>query len=200
MKTIFKTTAAIFAITKTACSSDDDTKVKVSERLEYEYAIEQPIPDFSVPAYISIPVEEEKTIIDPTKVYVEISLEHDVAADLSYGYKMPNNSTEYTMVNCLGGFNKYNKQNALSFNPSHTEVLKSDNSMYPNGIIPQGNYNGGGISEDFPAETPMFNSMLNKSIKGTWKFFVKDNFELDEGKLVKIKLIFDEGALEVTNN
>ena len=184
-------------IVMTACSSDDDTKIKVSERLEYEYTIEQAIPDFSVPAYISIPVEEEKIIIDPTKVYVEISLEHELAADLSYGYKMPNNVTEYTMVNCLGGFNKYNRQNTLSFNPSHTEVLASENFTYPNGIIPQGNYNGGGLSENFPVETPMFNSMLNKSIKGTWKFFVKDNFELDEGKVIKVKLIFDEGALEV---
>ena len=197
MKTSIKIFAAILMIAMTACSSDDDTKIKVSERLEYEYTIEQAIPDFSVPAYISIPVEEEKIIIDPTKVYVEISLEHELAADLSYGYKMPNNGTEYTMVNCLGGFNKYNRQNTLSFNPSHTEVLASENFTYPNGMIPQGNYNGGGLSENFPVETPMFNSMLNKSIKGTWKFFVKDNFEFDKGKVIKVKLIFDEGALEV---
>lgn len=42
--------------------------------------------------------------------------------------------------------------------------------------------------------------MMSKNINGAWKFFLKDDFGPDEGKIIKIKLIFDEGALEVTNN
>ena len=202
MKTTIKTTAAILAmIMMAACSSDDSKPAEepLSERLEYENTTETTIYDFSEPVYIQIQVPEDKIIIDPSKVSLEITLEHQVAFDLSYGYRMPNSTTDYKIVNTLGGFNKYSRENVLSFNPNHTEVINPDGSFnYPNQTIPAGNYEEGGLSNEYPVETPMFSSMLNKNIKGNWQIFFVDTAELDEGKVIKVKLIFGEGALEVT--
>lgn len=203
MKTI-KTTIAILAmIMITACSGDDSktTEEPLSERLEYQYTSETIIPDVGDPIYIPIQVLEDKIITDPTKVYLEITLEHEVAFDLSYGYQMPNSSTEYKIVNSLGGFNKYSRENVLSFNPNHNEVINPDGGFtYQNQTIPAGNYKEGSFSDEHPVDTPLFNGMLNKNIKGTWKFFFVDSEEFDQGKLIEVKLIFDGGALEAANN
>lgn len=202
MKTIIKITAIFAAIMLTACSSDDNKKTEepLSERLEYEYATETIIPDGTVvPVMINIEVPDDKKVIDPTKIHIEITLEHEVALDLSFGYLMPNTGNEFkTIVNQLGGFNKYIPQNVFSFNPENTQIINSsENHYYPQQIIPAGKYKEGTNNSEYPVETPLFQSMLNKNIKGQWKFYFLDSVELDEGKVIKIKLIFDEGALQV---
>jgi len=206
MKTIFKTTAAIFAIMMTACSSDDSNNAVVeeplSERIEYEYTTERLIPNGNNLIDIPINVNEDKVVINPSKVFIEIMLDHKDAQDLSYGYLMPNDGTEFrTIVSKLGGTNNYNANNVLSFNPEHTQVINPNPSFhFPNGIIPSGNYKEGTSNPGFQVETPLFNSMLNKNINGVWRFFFIDDNLGHEGKVIKIKLIFDEGALEVANN
>lgn len=207
MKTTIITTAAIFAIMMTACSSDDSDNAVVeeplSERIEYEFNTETEIPNGTGElAIVTINVEEDKVIIDPTKIHIEITLEHEVALDLSFGYLMPNTGNEFkTIVNQLGGFNKYIPQNVFSFNPENTQIINpSENHYYPQQTIPAGKYREGTNNPEYPVETPLFQSMLNKNIKGQWKFYFLDSVELDQGKVIKIKLIFDEGALEVTNN
>ena len=202
MKSLIRTTAFLVLLAVTACNSDDNknTEEPLSERLEYEYTTETTIPDYPVsPLLIDIEVQEDEVVIDPSKVHIEISLEHEVAADISYGYLMPNNGTEFkTIVNELGGFNKYVAQNVLSFNPENTQVINSSGDFYyPDGKIPAGNYKEGTNDPQYAPETPLFKSMLNKNIKGKWKFYFLDSYEMDEGKVIKIKLIFDEGALQV---
>ncbi|RZK12878.1 MAG: hypothetical protein EOO46_01455 [Flavobacterium sp.] len=203
MKSIIKTTALAMVFALTACSSDDGEKrveEPISERLEYEFTNQIPIPDGSgTLAIISLEVDADEVVIDPSKVHIEITLEHELAIDVSYGYLMPNDGDEFrTIVNKLGGYNKYSAQNVLSFNPENTQVINvSENFNYPENTIPQGDYKEGTNDADFPVETPLFKSMMNKNINGTWKFFFIDDFEQDEGKVVKIKLIFDEGALQV---
>ena len=191
----------LFAVT--ACSKDDDNKTidePISERLEYEFTNEVLIPDGTGSiALINLEVDADGVVIDPSKIFIEITLEHELAIDVSYGYLMPNNGNEFqAIVNNLGGFNKYSAQNVLSFNPENTQVLNaSDTFSYPDNTIPQDDYKEGTINPEFPVETPLFKSMMNKNIKGTWKFFVLDDWDQDEGKVIKIKLIFDEGALQV---
>lgn len=202
MKTVIKTTAIFLMMVLTACSNDDGKKTEepLSERLEYEYTTETIIPDGTVvPVMISIEVPNDKIVIDPAKVHIEITLEHEVALDLSFGYLMPNTGNEFkTIVNQLGGFNKYIPQNVFSFNPENTQVINPDgNHYYPQQTIPAGNYKEGTNNPEFPVETPLFQSMLNKNIKGQWKFYFLDSIELDEGKVIKVKLIFDEGALGI---
>ena len=202
MKTTIKTIAFVLLLMVMACSSDDAEKREesISERLEYEFTNEVLIPDGTGSmAIINLEVDADEVVIDPSKVYIEITLEHELAIDVSYGYLMPNNGDEFqAIVNNLGGFNKYSAQNTLSFNPEHTQVMNgSETFSYPNNTIPQDHYKEGTSNPEFPVETPLFKSMMNKNIKGLWKFFFLDDWDQDTGKVVKIKLIFDEGALQV---
>lgn len=191
----------------TACSSDDNNNEiedPVSERIEYEFSSETEIPngngeDISV----TIPVSQDMIIIDPTKVFLEITLDHYKASDITCGYILPNETIYRRIFANLGGNNNFDRNNVLSFNPNHTDVI-STTADYPGGIIPAGNYKEGSYSTTLnPVETPLFHNMINKNIKGNWRFFFEDyqdDISLDDGSLVKIKLIFDEGALQVNEN
>lgn len=205
MKTTIKTTAAILAmIMMAACSSDDSKPAEepLSERLEYENTTETIIPDGSETGVtIILNVDEDKNVIDPSKIFLEITLDHQIAVDLSLGYTMPSASQLQGIFSGLGGLNKFSRENVLSFNATHTAVISENPSfLYPNSTVPQGNYKQASTNSEFPVETSLFSSMMSKNINGAWKFFLKDDFGPDEGKIIKIKLIFDEGALEVTNN
>ncbi len=204
MKTIIRTTAVFVTMMIIGCSSDDDntTEEPISERLEYEYNIETDIPNGTGETLIvTIPIDQDKIVIDPTKVFVEITLDHDKASDLTYGYFMPNESVSRIIIAGLGGNNNYDRNNILSFNPNHTQAINTTQD-YPGGIIPRGNYKQGTYSEGTQVETPLFHNMMNKNIRGNWRFLIEDyqdDLSIDDGSLIKIKLIFDEGALEVND-
>ena len=208
MKTAIKLSVAILIMVMSACSSDDSKEIieePLSERLEYEFTTETEIPNGTGElALVTINVGEDRIVIDPTKIFIEFTLDHYEAKDLTYGYVIPNDNNTYRcLVRNLGGSNNYEAQNVLSFNPNHTNVINADGN-YPNNSVPQGNYKEGSLSPTAAIDTPLFSNMMGKNINGTWKFFVEDyqdNWNLiDDGNITKIKLIFDEGALEVTNN
>lgn len=139
MKTTIKTTAAILAmIMMAACSSDDSKPAEepLSERLEYENTTETIIPDGSETGVtIILNVDEDKNVIDPSKIFLEITLDHQIAVDLSLGYTMPSASQLQGIFSGLGGLNKFSRENVLSFNATHTAVI-SENPVFSIPILP----------------------------------------------------------------
>jgi len=199
MKTIIKTTALIaMLIFLTACSSDEAEKIieePVSERVEYVYNGPQ---DFiSASTSVGIEIYDDAIIIDPTKVTLQIRFKHDKAIDVDYGYIAPGAEEEFIAVG-LGGSNKYNANNTLSFNSTNTEII-GDN--YPDQTIPEGNYTSGSsfINDPLLHEAPLFKSLLNKNIKGVWVFFFYEFGNTQSGQIQSVKLIFEEGALKVND-
>lgn len=178
-----------------ACNKDDDEGI--SSKLEYQFTTETLIPDNGNPLIITINVDADRVVVDPSKVFLEITLNHSVARDLSYGYLMPNDGDEIrSIVNNLGGLNAYSSDNTLVFSPtSLVSINPSEDYMYPNFVVSAGVYKEGTSSEEFPVESPLFHNMLDKNILGDWKFFFLDTRELYQGSVIKVKLIFEEGAL-----
>lgn len=199
MKYYIKVICLVFSISVIISCSNDDKDV-VPTRFEYEFATETAIPDNGNVRLITINVEADRVVINPSKVFLEITLNHPVASDLSYGYLMPNDGDEFkNIVNNLGGLNAYNSANSLLFSPTAVETINpSIDYIYPNFVISAGIYKEGTASPDYPVESPLFQSMMNKNIRGDWKFFFLDTQELNEGSIIKVKLIFEEGALNDT--
>lgn len=198
MKNLIKPFALfLITITLTSCSSDDDTTNEPTSagRMEFVYDIVTEFTGVTGDNIITLNVGTDAVVIDPTKVYIELNLELSYAATMDYGYAMPSDESEFKyMVGALGGDNQYIPSNTLRFNPNHTNVIEDD---YQDGIIPSGDYTSHTLDAIyFPIESPLFNSMLGKNIQGNWKFNFAAYANLP-GKVHKIKIIFEEGALEL---
>lgn len=183
-------------IAVTACSKDDEVEKIVeeakSERIEYVY--NGPRDFLNTSTYVNITITDDEIIIDPTKVTLQIRLKHDKAIDVDYGYIAPEAEEKFIAVG-LGGNNKYSANSTLSFNSVNTEII-GDN--YPNQTIPTGNYTSGTSFFNNPLhEAPLFKSLLNKNIKGVWSFFFYEFGDTQSGQIQSVKLIFEEGALQV---
>lgn len=196
MKNTISKISLVFAIGILFFSCSKNNEDPEPTLYEYEFNTETIIPDNEV-MLISINVKDDAIIIDPTKVYIEIRLQHAVARDLSFGYLMPDDDGEaQSIVNNLGGINAYSSANTLTFNSTAIETINpSVDNIYPNFVVPAGRYREGTSDAQFPVETPLFNGMMGKNIRGDWQFFFLDTVELNEGSLISVKLIFEEGSL-----
>lgn len=198
MKTIIKATATILTIlTMTACSSDDSKDAPeeepLSEKVEYVFSEPTQIASdgFTI---IDLEVGANAKIIDPTKITLELRLSHQQAMDVDFTYVPPDGDGHYILIGA-GGYNKFNPNSTLTFRSSHTQMIADE---YPNNTIPTGDYTSTSFdNEIYPVEKPLFNSLLNKNTEGTWKFVFSDVGDTESGDVYWIKLIFEEGALEV---
>lgn len=166
----------------------------VSERREYAYTTITSIPDDEVNNLeISIHISENRTVIDPSKIKLEVKLEHTQATDILLQYRNPG-GTYLTIFNFLGADNDFAPQNTLVFGSTHT--LTNFNTA--GGYVLGGNYTS--MTNDvnaYPVEVPLFEQTRNMNISGTWNFFISDVSAGESGNLHSIKLIFEEGALSL---
>ncbi len=197
MKTIFKTVLAVSLLTLFfACNKEDDSNNDSPlGTVAFVYDVVTNFTGAPGDNIITLEVDMDAIVVDPAKVFIELNLEYPYAEALDYAYSMPSDNGEFKyMVGALGGDNQYVPENTLRFNPNHTDVIEHN---YPDGIIPSGDY----VSDtsdafSYPVESPLFVGMTGKSIRGDWKFNFPAyaNFP---GKVYKINLRFEEGALEL---
>ncbi|HLT53655.1 MAG TPA: hypothetical protein VKZ97_07180 [Flavobacteriaceae bacterium] len=196
MKTIFKTVLVIgLLILFWACNKEDDS----SENLplgDMEF-VNETLANFTGDPgdnIVTLYVDTNAIVVDPTKVFIELNIEYPVAGALDYAYKMPFENAEFQyLVGAVGGNNEYIPENTLRFNPNHENIIESS---YPDSVVPSGDYNSATLNAfDFPVETPLFGSMMGKNIQGEWQFNFPD-YSGQPGSVHKIKLVFEEGALQ----
>lgn len=178
-----------------ACNKDDDTTEEMPlGDIEFIYDTVTSFTGDPGDNIVTLNVDIDAIVVDPTKVFIELNMEYPVAGALDYAYKMPFENAEFQyLVGAVGGNSEYIPENTLRFNPNHEHVIESS---YPDSIIPSGDYNSYTINAfDFPVETPLFGSMMGKSIQGNWRFNFAD-YAGQSGKVHKIKLVFEEGSLQ----
>ncbi len=192
---IFILFLSIFSLISCSKDNNEEPKPKLSERKEYLFTTITNIPDDgSANLEIPIIIGDNRTIIDPTKVKLELKLEHGYASDLLVMYKNPTGTYKGIFI-FVGSSNDFISTNTLSFGTNHTLASFIIEDGYK---IAAGNYNS--MSNDIvlnPVEKPLFEQLRNKNINGTWKFFFSDVLASYSGKVHSIKLIFEEGALSV---
>lgn len=190
-KTVF---TFILVISLFSCSKDENNTQKISERKEYSFTTVTTIPNNGVDNLeLTINVPESRIIIDPSKVKLEVKLQHERANSLHFLYKNPSGNYKSIFV-FTGGVNSFVSQNSLLFGSTHTKDAFDIVSLR---TIAAGNYNSI-LSDVNPVERPLFSQTSNKNIQGNWNFFISDvTADSWQGNLYSIKLIFEEGALNI---
>ena len=201
MKTSFRPfLLVLFTILLSSCSNNDDQGTDTEIPTPSENALEF-VNNGSGGENIlgnivvySIDVDENRILTNPNQLFMEFNVSHAKAGDVYIGYRPPNSETVNILVYGLGGENSYSGTNTLRFNPLFAAEIQSELGVYDGNTIPSGNYKSGTAYDSNDLENPLFDSIDNENIQGTWKFYFEDvdgTLEVEQ-----IKLIFNEDAFE----
>jgi subtilisin-like proprotein convertase family protein len=196
MKTFFRATGFICLFLMASCSNDDnngDQKLTLPATFENNTALNIPDTPPGVPVYSEINIPNSGTIIDPSKINIELDLEHSFCVDLVIQIVAPDGNAT-TLLKRYGAGNDLISGNILRFNSTFTNTMISN-------PIATGNYapliNQDTSFEPTNISTPSLELFLtNKNIKGIWKIKASDWFTGNVGKLNTWKIKFAEGALK----
>jgi subtilisin-like proprotein convertase family protein len=217
MKTKFlKIALVVIAASLTlSCSKDDDPAPIVDTRLVLPATLENNtlinIPDASTGlgdcgtgvtpgnAQSTIEIIGTGIITDPSKVTIELDIEHYYGGDLVIELIAPSGEScglikrlGATSDSTCGNSSNFITGNKLSFNSTFTTTLTANEIVTGNYAPTQGNSN-------YPTTVPMISLatfLTGKNITGIWKLKMYDYGVGDTGKLNSWKLKFETGALQ----
>jgi subtilisin-like proprotein convertase family protein len=156
------------------------------------------------PVENTIVIDKEGTIVDPSKVTIELNLVHSWCGDLVVELIAPDGGS-CTLIKRLGSISdtscgvnaNFIAGNIFRFNAAFqnqinvTGLVSTDN-------VPGGDYAPSVGASTFPSAAVMVNLqtfLTGKNIKGTWKLRVADYGQGDSGTVNGWKLKFDPGSI-----
>jgi subtilisin-like proprotein convertase family protein len=175
-----------------------DAIPKITFPLVFQDTISHDIPDASpssvpgeVTASINIPLSA--TIKDPTKVTIELELQHTSCGDLVVEFYSSSGVSGGALIRRgnNGVYGDFLKGQFFRFTSGNTTPID-----FSKNILTGGDYRPTEGTNPIPVlQLCNLNTYLNNtSIKGDWKIKVSDYDFVDTGKLLSWKITFNEGA------
>jgi subtilisin-like proprotein convertase family protein len=183
-----------------SCSKNDDEPV-VSQPITFENNTAVNIPDRNSADFPSgestIAISQNGTIIDASKVSIELDIAHTFGADVAIELIAPNGD-KCGIINKINNTEEFVTDNKLTFNTLHTAFLVPIGGVYVTGnyaptFAPDLTQIGTPVSITPIALSTFF---TGKNINGTWKLKMYDCAPADVGKLNSWKIKFDTGAFQ----
>ncbi len=207
MKILKSIAIILISIFATSCSKDDEQPNPNASTQIFENKVPLEIPDFTNQTVgninASLNVTAMGTLVDLSKMTLELKLKHSFANDLAavlippeVGARAMNKSPNTTgfedcFIYRVGNNEDYLENNVLRFNTTFTNTLAPQNDF-----LPAGNYKESKNNVFQQSLNPLFQNLQGKSVNGKWRLLLYDFSAGDTGQLISWKLIFDPGAIQ----